>query len=119
MGFDVFGLEPRNDEGGYFRRSAFHWPGLWAFVTVSCKDVMNKEEADVGFFNNGLVIEKERSLKIAERLERALRTGEVANACKAQEEQFPKGSLCLKPVTEIDVKEFMKFCRLSGGFAIW
>ena len=71
MGFDLFGIEPRNRKGEYFRNNIWWWPRLWDF----CCDItpeISKYERNSGHHNGGLVISDEKHRALIENLRQAL-----------------------------------------------
>ena len=74
MGFDLVGLNPKNEKGDYFRNNIWWWRRLRWFTCEVCKDVLNEEDMSGGCFNGGYLITREKSAAIAERLETALKS---------------------------------------------
>tara|TARA_R100000750_G_scaffold56925_1_gene43657 strand:- start:367 stop:600 length:234 start_codon:yes stop_codon:yes gene_type:complete len=74
-----------------------------------------------GCYNDGVRISKTKSLRIASRLNKLIKNGSVA----AWEKEYSKmnsdedKSKFSYPFSEDNVKEFMIFCKESGGFEIW
>ena len=143
MGFDINGLDYKNNKGVYFRNTQWYWPKLWLFVCFLNKDILTEDEINSGYYNDGLTIDKKRAEKIAKRLKKALKEkrkypkkwiknlkSSDADAC----EEFGKNvSKAFTGSVEIDgnengndfyfnwinVREFMEFAENSGGFEIF
>ena len=60
MGMDIFGIEPENEKGEYFRNTVWYWHPLWNYLWNEL-DVLTPEEHREGHFNEGLIIIKEKS----------------------------------------------------------
>ena len=136
MGFDVYGIDPKNDMGEYFRANIWYWRPLWDYVCSINKDIISKEDWQKGHYNDGYEIDEKRALKMAERIDKAIKRGEVAKAKQEYdnpnaehpgqliEDIFMK-ALNIEPPNmshpfDISaVKEFGEFCKQSGGFKIW
>lgn len=105
-----------SNPGVYFRNNVWWWRPLWNFI-YSQTDLISQEELNKGHMNEGLKIDAERSIKIADYLDYALRSGEVKKYKKWYEEQ-EKDSEYSYPFSEENVREFAIFCHDSGGFEI-
>jgi hypothetical protein len=71
MGFDLFGIEPRNRKGEYFRNNIWWWPRLWDF----CCDItpeISENERKSGYYNSGLVISEKKHRALIKNLQQAL-----------------------------------------------
>lgn len=133
MGFDVYGLAARSENGEYFRNNVWGWRRLWAFVVEVCPDILTDEDIENGSFNNGHTYSEKKALAIATRLEECLKDGraklyahDVKMAIK-EAKATNKGKKVgdkdynwneAYPFTITNVKEFAKFCKESGGFQI-
>jgi len=117
MGFDLIGKNTN------FRNNAWWWRPLWQYVTETCQDILTEKDIESGSYNNGHLINEDKALKIARRLELALKSGAVKKheeSYRAHLETLPKDNFNKNyPFNEENVKEFSEFCRKSGGFKIW
>jgi len=146
MGFDVCGIDPINKEGEYFRNNIWYWTKLWWFICTLNKDIIDEKEIAEGFLNDGKKIDKERAIKIAERLEKALNEKEKYNDW-IENPNLPEiisGEILHKTIIKIlyddkddvkiadkseyrlnfpfswyNIKKFIEFARNSGGFEIY
>jgi len=78
MGFDLFGIEPRNRKGEYFRNNIWWWPRLWDF----CCDItpeISENDRNSGYYNSGLVISEKKHRALIENLKKALNDREKFN----------------------------------------
>ena len=75
MGFDVYGIEPTNETGEYFRNSVWWWRLLANFVLDVCD--IPEEEAKSWHYNDQQCVSKETALHIADRLQELVESGEV------------------------------------------
>lgn len=75
MGMDVYGDEPKNEKGTYFRNSIWGWRPLWEYCEfiapeITCA-VLN------GYSNDGDGLDAEDSILLAKALRKSLRDGTV------------------------------------------
>ena len=63
MGFDIFGLDPKEEAGSYFRANCWYWRPLWSYV-ISVTPDLTSDEVISGSDNSGSQISKEASEKI-------------------------------------------------------
>jgi hypothetical protein len=72
MGMDVFGNEPKSENGEYFRNNVWWWRPLWDYCTVVAEDLV----ADVdGHSNGGDGLDAKGAAKLAELLQEEIATG--------------------------------------------
>ena len=150
MGFDLSGMNPnmsspepelppfteRTDKhwaeyhewqeensGVEFRNNVWSWRPLWHFVSSVCESILTRTDIESGSYNDGHKICKTKANRIASRLFKLIRNGDV----KSYESAYRKhqGSLHKDnwdksyPFSEDNVREFANFCLNSGGFQIW
>lgn len=77
MGYDLYGENPQNKQGEYFRNNVWWWGPLWRYVAHTCSDLLSDEDLTAGSFNDGHVIDEEQAEAIATRLYALLESGEV------------------------------------------
>jgi len=77
MGFDLYDVESKSEVGDYFRNNVWWWRPLWDYVCLTCGDLLTAREAELGYFNDGVLIRKRKAERIADRLEGLLRDGKV------------------------------------------
>lgn len=75
MGFDLSGIKPRKHVGEYFRNNVWWWRPLWMYISSNCVDILSKEDVVNGNWNNGKIISKIKSEKIAKRLRISVENG--------------------------------------------
>jgi hypothetical protein len=133
MGFDIYGMAPKDAENNYFRNNVWWWRRLWNFVCTICPNIINDKEAENGHTNSGQSFSNLKALMIAARIEKSIENGtakqwkkdidkEIKKA-KANNKKHPHGDPKYDwnedyPFTITNLKEFAKFCRKSGGFEI-
>ena len=150
MGFDLSGMNPnmvtpepklppfteRTDKhwaeyhewqdencGVYFRNNVWSWRPLWNFVSSVCESILTEKDIESGSYNDGHAISKTKANRIASRLFKLIRKGDV----KAYESAYRRQQQSLSeddwdrsyPFSEDNVREFANFCLNSGGFEIW
>ena len=106
MGFDLIGINPklkdnppqnssqeeyekfhRENVGYYYRANCWYWRPIWNMVTLFCHpSILNDEDVEGGFYNDGYVINEEKAFAIAECLEEKILTGELTNVIEEENE---------------------------------
>ena len=118
MGYDLYGTAPTAAEGKHFRRAIIHWP----LIAELCINLAGEETRDckdwygVEAYGNGL--NAERSIKLADRLEKLLSDGSVARWIAEMKADDLEGWKEHDWVEEEDIREFSEFLRACGGFTI-
>lgn len=103
MGFDLYGVKPKNEKGKYFRNNVWYFRPLWAFIVAKCDDILKVKQAEAGQFNDGVLITANQVRKIAQRLNELVMLGDVK---KYEEDR--NASLKVLPY------EICEFCHGSG-----
>ena len=123
MGMDVYGINPQGVKGDYFRANVWYWRPLWAFICDSCSNILTLKDMERGCNNNGHTISKTKSKRIANRLRKFLKEGDVdayESYYKRKVSQLAKDDWNRSyPFHADNVKQFERFCEHSGGFEIW
>ena len=107
-----------NTEGAYFRNNVWFWRPLWNFVTGCCADILTEGDIENGYMNDGHIISKTKSKRIASRLRRFFKDGSV----DAYESWYARQISQLKendwnknyPFSIQNVRELERFCEHSG-----
>ena len=147
-------LFERDNPGYYFRNNVWYWRPLWQYVCNMCEDIVTLEDAERGNYNDYHLITKTKAVRIAKRLEKSIKNGDlqkweqereqtlaelgmvecdicegtgyrnmddsntptICNACKGKKEKphFMTGY----PWDRENLKQFIEFCKDSGGFRI-
>ncbi len=72
MGMDVYGKNPKNEVGTYFRRNVWGWRPLWDY----CEQMYNDLVGEVsGHYNDGDGLDDKGSLELANRIKTDLENG--------------------------------------------
>lgn len=153
MGFDVYGQNPKNDKGKYFRANIWWWPPLWDYCEEVAPEIAKNVEYPLS--NDGSGLDAQDAEALANALDMSLLTDTAIKkeaAYHARLDSFPmkecpmkseekdgakhspsclfcdgegevhdvpmEASFTMKPFAVDLVKEFMTFCRNSGGFEI-
>ena len=126
MGFDLYGLSPETDipkpevtnwqdkeqteayfayqentPGSYYRSNVWWWRAMWDYVCNVCDDILTDKDMEGGSFNDGHVISKTKSKRIASRLKKLDKNDEI----KAYEEAY------IKSLGEMELEE----CDICDG----
>ena len=75
MGMDVYGKNPKNESGDYFRNNVWYWRPLWDYCCQVGAEVITEELAEHGHYNDGAGLDEEESVKLAEALLDELNSG--------------------------------------------
>ena len=102
--------------GVYFRNNVWWWYPLWKFIVLYCDNILSDKDIRSGTYNNGHIISKTKSKRIASRLRRLLKEGVVDRYIAQYEKENKESSYTFD---RSNVVEFEKFCEQSGGFQIW
>ena len=110
------------NSGVYFRNNVWWWRPLWNFVSSSCESILTERDIESGSYNDGHRISKTKADRIARRLFKMIRNGDV----KAYESAYKEHLDSLNkdnwdksyPFSEDNVRQFANFCLNSGGFRI-
>ena len=109
--------------GVYFRNNVWSWRPLWHYVSSVCGNILTDKDIGSGTYNDGHKICKTKANRIASRLFKLIRKGDV----KAYESAYRRNQDSLHeddwdksyPFSEDNVRKFANFCLNSGGFEIW
>ena len=124
MGMDVYGINPKTDNGDYFRANVWYWRPLWQCVSYFCDDILSEEDIERGTYNDGYEYDETTALEISDKLENALKNGDLHKFVEGREkfisEMEDKDKAFYSSYKfNIDlVMDFAKFCEQSGGFSI-
>jgi hypothetical protein len=75
MGMDVYGKNPTNEVGAYFRRNVWGWRPLWTYVRLNHPELAGLVEH--GHTNDGDGLDAENSKLLAQEIKEALASGEA------------------------------------------
>jgi hypothetical protein len=85
MGFDVYGRNAKTKTGEYFRNNVWWWRPLWEFCVFVAPDIINKDLAVKGTFNDGAGLGQRGALNLAKRLKDKLADGFADNYKKERD----------------------------------
>tara|TARA_R100000664_G_scaffold32679_1_gene47984 strand:+ start:303 stop:647 length:345 start_codon:yes stop_codon:yes gene_type:complete len=114
MGFDLYGISSK--ENTYFRNNVWWWYPLWKFIVLYCGNILSDKDIISGTYNNGHIISKTKSKRIASRLRRLIKEGVVDTYVTQYEKENKDYDYSFD---KSNIIEFEKFCEKSGGFEIW
>ena len=134
MGMDVYGRKPRSAEGEYFRANIWSWRPIHELIERA--NVLPPEMVEGMAFNDGYGPNNKQALLLAAQMETMLDgmddehtfmlSDEIDGPVAAMLSQFkeqgidiisPRGPVYQAEVSH--VREFITFCRASGGFEVW
>jgi len=106
MGMDVYGKNPKNKKGEYFRNSVWWWHPLWHYCETVHNDIAQKVED--GHSNSGYGLDSTDAYKLGIKLRQDCVSGlasEYERRYMAELSQLPKEKCHLCHGTGIIVKE--------------
>jgi hypothetical protein len=77
---EYFNMKDQHEDenpGNYFRNNVWWWRPLWNYVCVACGDFLTEADQEKGGYNDGRNISATKSKRIASRLRRLLKQGDV------------------------------------------
>jgi hypothetical protein len=86
MGMDVYGKNPTNENGEYFRNNVWWWRPLWDYCCQVGDSVITDELAESGQYNDGAGLDAENALALAEILRDEILSGRTAEHERAHRE---------------------------------
>ena len=122
MGFDIYGLNPKEESGSYFRANCWYWRPLWSYV-ISVTPDLTKEEVQAGSDNSGNRIDEYVAEKIGNNILAEEKSGNLEKYYQDRLDylnNLPKEDMDKSyPFSSELAVEFAKFCINSGGFEIY
>jgi len=134
MGMDVYGKSPKSEEGEYFRANIWSWRPIHELIEKA--NVLPPKMVEDMSFNEGAGPDKQQALLLAAAIENMIDgmdddntfvlSSEIDGPVAALLSQFqeknieivsPRGAVYQADVSH--VREFVQFCRESGGFEVW
>lgn len=79
MGMDVYGVDPKTEDGEYFRRNVWGWHPLWEYVENQHPEIANLVEH--AHSNDGDGLDAESSVRLAELLMNDYNSGIALEYC--------------------------------------
>ena len=133
MGMDVFGVNPKSEAGKYFRANIWSWRPIHELIEKA--NVLPPEMVEGMAFNEGVGPNEQQALLLAAQLETMLDgmdddntfmlSDEIDGPVAAMLSQFKEQGIDIisprGPVYQAEVahvREFITFCRESGGFEV-
>ncbi len=136
MGMDVFGRNPSEPSGQYFRASIWMWRPLHEQIVLRCGDLFDEKELIAMVYNDGAGPSDQRICTVmADRFDQALSIHKDGFAIECDELRVTEdgrfvGSEALTEnpalktvspyrVDRESVLEWIQFLRHCGGFEVW
>jgi len=135
MGYDLFGNAPKSEDGGYFRANIWSWPSIMELVEEV--KILPRDVVDGMYWNDGQEVSSSQAQMLADAIESYI--GEIDDEMEyvaTQANNITKLGTALLGALQssgVDIqgepalpystnashiKEFIKFCRESGGFQV-
>lgn len=86
MGMDVFGKEPQDKTGEYFRNNVWWWRPLWHYCELVAPDVIPAD--NLGGTNDGWGLDAEGSVALADLLQKQIDAGGCAEHAAERDKQL-------------------------------
>lgn len=67
----------RDNPGYYFQNNVWAWRPLWTLITNLCDDILTVKDVEGGMYNDMHLIGKSKSKRIAKRLDKSMKNGNV------------------------------------------
>ena len=90
MGMDVYGIEPTNKYGEYHRQSIWTWRPFWSYLVENCSDIIDEETQRLGHGNDGAGLNKEDSIKLANKIHELIASGHAQAYKEKYDEELAK-----------------------------
>ena len=132
MGMDVYGRAPMSEEGRYFRANIWSWPPILDMMEKT--GVLPPWMIEGMRWNDGAGPNDNQAEILADELEKMVEgmedgnmfvldspiDGAIASVIQMFEEQGATVQSEVVYATEVShMREFITFCRESGGFEVW
>lgn len=136
MGYDLYGENPQNKKGEYFRNNIWWWSKLWEYACVigAISGALDGKDFGKGHANDGKRISRTKAIKLAKALQASIDSGMAKEYSAAISKKVRAANRYNKklindkvmeqnwdanyPFTISNLKEFIKFVKNSGGFRI-
>lgn len=131
MGMDVYGRAPKSEVGTYFRANVWMWRPIHDLIVQA--NVLTPKMLEAMEYNDGAGPNDEQAMLLSYQLEQMVEGMDDANTFMLNEEIDGPIAYLLKaigdsgavvsagPVYSVEVeviREFIEFCRESGGFEV-
>jgi hypothetical protein len=116
--FEAKQKHEEENPGIYFRNNVWWWRPLWDYVYDVCPDILNDNARyDGGHGNGGTEFTDKEAKDIADKLFEEIDNGDTEAYAKLYEIKTEDDEYNY-PFSVVNVREFARFCRDSGGFQI-
>lgn len=78
MGMDVFGENPTDECGEYFRNNVWWWRPLWDYCCEVAPDIIDDDLSDHGYYNDGMGLNEDSARELGELLQELIAEGHTA-----------------------------------------
>jgi hypothetical protein len=138
MGYDLYGMNPRNPAGEYFRSSIWTWPMFHSLIAET--QVLGEEALESICYNDGYEISNQEAIAIGNGISAIINNADndaiyaPVNANESSIRMANMGNQLAEMLTGqgVDViksgdefvnkpyiQEFVDFCLASGGFNVY
>ena len=90
MGFDLYGKNPKNENGEYFRQNVWGWRPIWEYVCSHHSDIVDTETQKQGNYNSSYIVSEDIATKLGNDIHIALQDGTVAEFVNMVKERVAK-----------------------------
>lgn len=133
MGMDVYGQEPDNKRGEYFRASIWSWPAIYSLTTMLCSDLLDDAtirdmSINCGAGTKDASVCKQMAARLREWLGKTQagftayveHEHTLAGQLEAQLRKVgPEGDRTSRHASHDHLEEWIEFLEHCGGFEVW
>lgn len=87
MGMDVYGKNPKNEKGEYFRNNVWWWRPLWEYCCAVAEEVIPNHVAEHGHYNDGAGLDEDGAIALAKILNEELESGRTEE-CERKHREY-------------------------------
>ena len=137
MGMDVYGLNPTNEKGEYFRASIWEWPAVYSVTVELCSDLLDEQTVLLMASNDGAGVKEDTTCKeMARRLANYMQQNPGGYSAYVEHEHTDAGKIeellkiagwdieppeptSSRTVTHEHLHAWVEFLEHCGGFEVW
>lgn len=112
MGFDLVGINPKNEKGKHFANNVWWWRKLW----LLCCSVSPRLDIQQGNFNDGYSVKGNQHKQLTKTLRKIV---DDAHKIKKMDIEDFLNSFERYPFDWDNVNSFLEFMENNEGFEIW
>ena len=123
MGMDVYGNEPKNEEGEYFRANCWSWRPIVCIMDLAGgEELFDEKSWDSMHFNDGAGLDSaELAEELGDRISEWITEKDLTEGHWTEWNPYEDGDDIdrIYGISRDHLKEFVRFLRNCGGFKVW